>query len=408
MSLHVINEAKRCLNCKNPLCRKGCPIGTAIPQMIQDFLNNNIGEAGKRLFENNPLSLVCSLVCDHEKQCEGHCILGKKGSSVHISSIENYISDNYLDRFTPQPQPSNGMTVAIVGSGPAGITIATVLANMGYAVTIFEAKDKIGGVMRYGIPGFRLPKDILDRLETRLTQMGVLIRPNVSVGESITVDDFLRDGYKSIFIGTGVWQPNSLHIKGETLGNVHFAIDYLSNPDVYRLGRRVTVIGAGNSAIDVARTAMRHGCDTVTVVARKPYPSASKHEVEYAEVDGVRFQYCLQPVEITMKGAIFRKMEYDAEGNGSEIPGLDELLPSDSVIVSTGQVARGRIVNTSKGIEVGSKGLIITDEMGSTTRPGVFAAGDVVLGAKTVVEAVHYSKRVALAMHGYMHNSSAQ
>ena len=260
MAIHVLDEAKRCLNCKVPQCQKGCPIHTPIPQVIQLMLNGELDKAGWMLFENNPLTTVCSLVCNHENQCEGHCVLGKKGAPVHFSTIENYISSTYSSKMVKGPAEPNGMRVAIIGSGPAGLTIAVLLARKGYQVTIFEGKDKIGGVLRYGIPEFRLPKSVLDDFEYRhLLLKDIKVRPNTTIGGAITIDDLLRDGYKAIFVGTGVWRPNTLHIKGETLGHVHFGINYLNNPDSFHLGERVIVIGAGNSAMDVARTALRKG-----------------------------------------------------------------------------------------------------------------------------------------------------
>ena len=237
MALHIMDEANRCLQCKVPQCQKGCPIHTNIPLAIRLLKENKLNEAGKMLFENNPLTTVCSLVCNHENQCEGHCVLGRKGAPVHFSSIEKYISTTYANQMTNGPAESNGMRVAIIGSGPAGITIAIILARYGYQVTIFEGKDKIGGVLRYGIPEFRLPKSVLDDIEYRHLELkGIKIRPNTTIGGAIGIDDLFRDGYKAIFVGTGVWKPNTLHIKGETFGNVHFGINYLNNPDSYRLG----------------------------------------------------------------------------------------------------------------------------------------------------------------------------
>ncbi len=402
MALHVVNEAKRCLHCKKPLCRTGCPINTRIPDMIEYFLNGRIDEAGEMLFADNPLSVVCSLVCDHEKQCEGHCILGKKGSPVHISSIENYISERFLAGYRPPEVRKNGKRTAIIGSGPAGITIALVLALRGYEVTIFESKDRIGGVLRYGIPEFRLPKTILDRYKQVLLSLGVHIRPNTSIGGALRIDDLFRDGYLSVFIGTGVWRANSLHIPGESLGNVHFAIDYLCNPEVYDLGQTVAVIGAGNAAMDAARTILRNGARHVTVYARKASLAASPREVEYAQVDGVRFRYCVKPVEIRPEGVVFRNLEYGEDGGVSEVPDSDHLEPSDSVIIAIGQGPKDKIISTAGGIEVNDRGLVLTDDDGATTRPGIFASGDVVRGAKTVVEAVHCSKKVADAMEQYM------
>lgn len=402
MSIHVVNEAKRCLNCKKPLCRMGCPIQTPIPQMIQLFLEREILESGKLVFENNPLSIVCSLICDHEKQCEGHCILNKKGAPVHISSIENYISDVYFDRMKIDLPEKNGMKTAIIGSGPAGITIAILLARKGYEVTIFESKEMIGGVLRYGIPEFRLPKSTLERYGGKFKEIGIKIRPNTVIGLTITIDDLLNDGYKSVFIGTGVWKPNNLRIKGETLGHVHFAINYLTNPDVYDLGENVIIIGAGNSAMDVARTVIRKGSSNVTVYSRTPVASASPREVEYAKIDGVNFEYEAAPVEITEEGVVFHAVKVDENENIIWEDDATFLKKADSIIISVSQGPRDRIVSTTLGIEVSEIGLVVTDEKGKTTRDGIFASGDVVLGAKTVVEAVRYSKSVADEMDKYM------
>lgn len=404
MADHVINEAKRCLNCKNPLCRTGCPISTEIPTMIKEFLNGQITESGEMVFNNNPLSIICSLVCDHEAQCEGHCILGRKGSPVHISSIENYISNNYFAKMTPEKIERKNKKAAVIGSGPAGITISIILASRGYDVTVFETREKIGGVLRYGIPEFRLPKDILDNYRKKMCAMGIKFRPNTTIGGAISIDDLFRDGYLAVFIGTGVWRPNSLRIKGETLGNVNFAIDYLVNPDSYNLGDTVAIIGAGNSAMDVARTVLRKGARNVTVYTRSEKVRASSREVEYAEIDGVKFEYCKAPVELTEDGPILCDVAIDENGNKSNVEGSEKLYPADSIIVAVSQGPKDKIVSTTTGIDVNKKGLIVTDESGETTRPGIFASGDVVNGAKTVVEAVHYSKNVADAMDEYMSN----
>lgn len=402
MAIHVVNEAKRCLNCKKPMCVTGCPISTPIPQMIQTLLSGNITEAGAMVFENNPLSLVCSLVCDHEKQCEGHCILGKKGAPVHISSIENYISENYFDKISKEKIKKNGIKAAIIGSGPAGITIAVMLAKKGYDITLFESRDKIGGVMRYGIPEFRLPKTILDRYKRLLLDIGIKIRPNTTIGGALTIDDLFRDGYKAIFIGTGVWRPNKLNIKGESLGHVHYAIDYLTNPDSYDLGERLVIIGAGNAAIDVARTALRKGARSVSIYARRGTAAAGKREVEYAMIDGVEFVYFKAPVEITDQGVVFESTEIDENGHVKIIPGTQQLVAADSVIISVSQGPKNKIVSTTTGLDVDRKGLAVVNASGRTTRQGIFASGDVVTGPKTVVEAVAYSKEVAAAMDAYM------
>ena len=403
MALHVMDEANRCLQCKNPRCRTGCPINTNIPEAIRLLKENKLNEAGKMLFFNNPLTTVCSLVCNHEKQCEGHCVLGIKGTPVHFSTIENYISTTYANQMTEGPKPSNGMKVAIVGSGPAGLTIAVILARYGYDVTIFEIRDKIGGVLRYGIPEFRLPKSVLDDFEYRhLRLKGIKVRPNTTIGTSITVDDLFRDGYKAIFVGTGTWRPKTLGIKGESLGNVHFAIDYLTSPDAYHLGDTVNIIGVGNSAMDVARTAIRHGSRNVICFARSEQISASQYEVSYAKLEGVRFEFNKTPVEIKDDGVIFMDTKEDENGKRVAVEGSETFFPSDSVIVAVSQGAMNRIVSTTEGLETDKRGLLVADENGHTTRPGVFTSGDVVSGAKTVVEAVAASKKTAEAMHEYL------
>lgn len=403
MALHVMDEANRCLGCKNPQCQKGFPINTPIPEVIRLLKDNKLDEAGRLLFENNPLTTVCSLVCNHENQCEGHCVLGKKGSPVHFSSIEHYISDTYSSKMVKGPAKSNGMRVAIIGSGPAGLTIAVLLARKGYQVTIFESKDKIGGILRYGIPEFRLPKSILDDFEYRhLILKDIKVRPNTSIGKSITVDDLLRDGYKSIFIGTGVWQPKTLKIKGETLGHVHFGINYLNNPDSFHLGNHVIVIGAGNAAMDCARTALRKGVRHLQCFAQRDRVSASKHEYDYAVLEGVEFVFNKMPMEIVDEGVIFADTKLNEEGRAERIPGTEKLYPADSIIISISQGPQNKLLNTTEGLKANERGLIAVNDCGHTSRPEIFAGGDVVAGARTVVEAVAYAKIVAEEMDQYM------
>ena len=403
MALHIMDEANRCLQCKVPQCQKGCPIHTNIPLAIRLLKENKLNEAGKMLFENNPLTTVCSLVCNHENQCEGHCVLGRKGAPVHFSSIENYISTTYANQMTNGPAKSNGMRVAIIGSGPAGITIAIILARYGYQVTIFEGKDKIGGVLRYGIPEFRLPKSVLDDIEYRHLELkGIKIRPNTTIGGGVGIDDLFRDGYKAIFVGTGVWKPNTLHIKGETFGNVHFGINYLNNPDSYRLGKRVIVIGAGNAAMDVARTAIRKGVEHLTCFSITKEVAASHYEFSYAQLEGVQFEYNKRPVEIKDNGVIFIDVIENEDGTFTDVEGTEKLYEADSTIISISQGPQNRIVNTTEGLKSTARGLLDADETGHTSRPGIFASGDVVNGARTVVEAVAHSKIVAESMHEYM------
>lgn len=392
---HIINSAQTCLDCKKPKCQKGCPVNTPIAEMIRLFLAGEIKEAGKKVFENNPLSIICSLVCPHEKHCEGHCILNKKYTPVNVGAIENYISTYYMNYKQFEKVSSNGSSIAIIGSGPAGISLAMIMALKGYQITMYEGNDKIGGVLRYGIPDFRLDKSILDELLEKLKAVGVKIRPNTLIGKNITIDDLFRDGYKAIFIGTGVWTPKKLGLKGESLGNVHFAIDYLKSPKAYNLGKKVIVIGAGNVAMDVARTAIRNGSTEVSIMYRKGFEQmpAEKIEIEYAKIDGVKFNLYKSPIEFTSNGVKYLKTD---EQN---IEGFEE---ADSILISISQQPRDLIVSNTKGINVGDDGLVITNNKGETTREGVFASGDVVTGARTVVEAVALSKKVAIAIEEYL------
>ncbi len=403
MAYHVLDEAERCLECKNPGCVKGCPINTPIPTVIKLLKENKLDEAGKILFENNPLTTICSLVCNHEKQCEGHCVLGKKGSPVHFSAIESYISSAYAPKIKTEKCDGKWKRVAIVGSGPAGLTIAIILARYGYQVTIFEGRDKLGGVLRYGIPEFRLPKKIIDDLQYRHLELnGIKIRPNIRIGDAIGVDDLFRDGYKAIFLGTGAWKPRALHIKGETLGHVHFAINYLNNPGVYNLGENVVIIGCGNAAMDVARTAIRNGSRHVTCFSIEKKVAASDYEFRYAQLEGVKFCYNLKPVEIVDEGVVFRRLIEYEDGSAVEVENSDKLYKADSVIIAISQKPRNSIASKTDGLEANKNGLMVVDEFGHTGREGIFASGDVVHGARTVVEAVAHSKIVAEAIHKYI------
>ena len=402
MAVHVIKESRRCLQCKKPMCRtKGCPVETNVPEMIQLFLKGDLNEAGARLFENNPLSVFCSLVCDHEAQCEGHCIQGLKGAPIQISSIEHYISNTYLDNAVLAREPLNGQHVAVIGSGPAGLTVAVKLAQKGYDVTIFEKMDKIGGMMRYGIPDFRMPKSILDRYEKKLLELGIHIRLNTSIGRVITIDTLLQDGYDAVFIGSGVWQPRSLGVKGESLGNCHFAINYLMSPEAFHLGDTVAVIGSGNSAIDVARTAIRKGSRHVTIYARHQEVRASIREFEYAQADGVDFEFNKGVAEITKDGPMVMDLYYDDEGKRTG-QGEPYLAKADSTVIAVSQGPKDRIVSSTTGLETTERGLMEVDENGQTTREGIYSAGDVVLGPWNVVQSVKNAKKTAAAMDKYL------
>lgn len=402
MAHNVIAEAKRCLNCKKPLCRTGCPINTPIPDMISMFLNGEINKAGKMVFENNPLSVVCSIVCNHGNQCQGHCVRGLKGEPVEISTIENFVSSHYLDSLELERAEPNGIKVAVVGAGPAGIVISIKMAQLGYDVTVFESKAKIGGVLRFGIPEFRLPKSIVDRYEVLMRHLGIKIKPNITIGKAFGVEELFRDGFKAISIGTGVTWPIPLNIKGETLGHVHYGVHFLESPSSYELGKSMIIIGAGNVAMDVARTALRKGVKDVKIVVRSDKYSASKEEAEYAEIEGAQFVYNKAPVEITDEGVMFADTVCDDEHRVISTSETAELMRGDSVMICISQRPSKLILSDTYGLETNERGLAKISENGETSRPGLFASGDVVRGAKTVVEAAETSKRVAIAMHEYL------
>ncbi|MCR5414124.1 MAG: FAD-dependent oxidoreductase [Kiritimatiellae bacterium] len=407
MALHVMDEAKLCLECRNPRCMQGCPIGTDIPGVIKLLKAGDLDGAGKKLFFNNPLTTVCALVCNHEKQCEGHCIRGLKGSPVHFSVIESYISATYANKMVRGPAEPNGMKAAVVGSGPAGLTIAVLLARWGYDVTIYESRNRIGGMMRYGIPNFRLPDAVLDDFQYRHLELkNIKVRPNTTIGKTITIDDLFRDGFKAVFIGAGLWKARAMHVKGESLGNVAFGIDYLANPRGFKnLGEDIAVIGVGNSAMDCARTAIRQGARHVTCYGRRDEScvSASSYEVSYARLEGVDFRFGVVPVEIRGNGLVCRDNVKGEDGVWRVVEGSEKLYPHTGVIVSVSQSSTYEVDTGSDGAMMrGEKGLLAVDETGATTREGVFAGGDAVAGARTVVEAVAGAKKVAAAMDRYM------
>lgn len=384
------------------MCSKNCPVHTQIPDIIRMFRDGKIMEAGSVLFQNNPMSVVCAMVCNHEAQCAGHCVLGIKGSPVHFYEIEQYISDLYLDRMVLEQEPYKGKDVAVIGSGPAGLTAAFMLAQNGYGVTVFDEKDKIGGMLQYGIPAFRLPKTIIDRYRKQLEKLGVRFRPHTVIGGDLTIDDLFRDGYASVFVGTGVWRPKKLGIYGESLANVHFGISYLSNPDAYNIGKRVAIIGMGNVAMDVARTAFRHGAESVTLYARSKRVAASTDEVQFTQLDGAEFVFGYAIDSFLPEGPVFKVAVFDED---NKVIGYEEELAkteADSTIIAVSQGPKDKLITTTAGLEGSEKGLLITDENGMTTVEGVFAAGDVVHGSMTVAHAVEEAKNTVKAMMEYM------
>jgi len=407
----LLDEANRCLLCKNPKCRVNCPIDTPIPDVINLYKEGKLKEAGKILFDNNPLSAVCSLVCIHEDQCKGNCVRGIKGEPINFHDIEQEISTKYIEEIKFENIRKDKDRIAIIGGGPAGITIAFILAQKGYNITIFDAHVKIGGVLRYGIPEYRLPKKLIDIIEDKLIELGVKIRPNTLIGPVVTLDKLFEDGYKAAFIGTGVWNPKTLNIKGETLGNVHFAIDYLRSPENYRLGDKVAVIGAGNVAMDAARSAKRYGAKEVTIIYRKGFDemSATKQEIREAKEDNINFDLFKSPFEITEDGIKVALTENIKDSNGKVqtkiIEGKEEFFKCDSTIIAVSQTPKANIVSNTTKLDTNKWGLLITDEKGNTTKRGTFASGDVVTGAKTVVEAVVQAKIVAETIEEFCKNN---
>ena len=408
MMKELLLEADRCLLCKNARCKANCPINTEIPEVVKLFKEGKLDEAGAMLFENNPLSAVCAVVSPHEDQCKGNCIRGIKGEPVSFCEIEELISNEYLKKIKLEKTAERNERIAIIGAGPAGITLSIILAKKGFKVTLFDAHEKIGGVLRYGIPEYRLPNSVMDRYEEILLKLGVKIRPNTLIGPVITLDKLFFDGYKAVFIGTGVWNPKTLDIKGESLGNVHYAIDYLKSPDVYNLGKKVAVIGAGNVAMDAARVAKRSGAEEVYILYRKGFENmpCTKVELQEAKDDDIKFELFKAPIELTEDGVKYIETKNEVKEDGKvvtvTIDGTEGMFECDSVIIAVSQSPRKNIVANTTGIETNKWGLVLTDDKGHTTREGVFASGDVVTGAKTVVEAVANAKKVANSIEEYL------
>ena len=324
---------------------------------------------------------------------------------------KNTFLEEYLYQVKFDKIGSRNERIAIIGAGPAGITLSIILARKGFKVTLFDAHEKIGGVLRYGIPEYRLKNSMIDRYEEILIELGVKIRPNTLIGPVITLDKLFFDGYKAVFIGTGVWNPKTLNIKGESLGNVHYAIDYLKSPQVYNLGKRVAVIGAGNVAMDAARVAKRSGAEEVYILYRKGFENmpCTRAELEEAKEDGIKFELFKAPLELTEDGVkyIETRNEVDESGrvNTVTIEGTEGMFECNSTIIAVSQSPRKNIVANTVGLDTNKWGLLLTDEKGHTTRDGVFASGDVVTGANTVVHAVAYAKVVADSIEEYCDNN---
>ena len=428
-------EATRCLNCKNPRCVSACPVGLKIPVFISKLVENDIPGAAAVIAEDSSLPAVCGRVCPQETQCEGSCILGVKGEPVAIGKLERFVADysrSHPEEIRPeavQERKQSAAKVAVIGSGPAGLACAADLAKWGYDVTIFEALHKAGGVLEYGIPEFRLPKEKVLRGEIEdVLKLGVKIETDVVVGRTVTVDSLLdRQGFAAVFIGTGAGLPKFMNIPGENLCGVFSANEFLTRNNLmcaYRedhmtpihIGRKVCVVGGGNVAMDAARTARRLGAE-VHVVYRRTEAElpARKEEVHHAMQEGIIFDMLTNPKEIignekgwvsAMKCIKMELGEPDASGRRSPVPveGSEFEIETDTVIMALGTSSNPLIAKTTAGLETTRRGGIVTDETGETSRPGVFAGGDAVTGAATVILAMGAGRTAAKAIDNYIKN----
>lgn len=428
-------EATRCLNCKNPRCVSACPVGLKIPVFISKLVENDIPGAAAVIAEDSSLPAVCGRVCPQETQCEGSCILGVKGEPVAIGKLERFVADysrSHPEEIRPeavQERKQSAAKVAVIGSGPAGLACAADLAKWGYDVTIFEALHKAGGVLEYGIPEFRLPKEKVLRGEIEdVLKLGVKIETDVVVGRTVTVDSLLdRQGFAAVFIGTGAGLPKFMNIPGENLCGVFSANEFLTRNNLmcaYRedymtpihIGRKVCVVGGGNVAMDAARTALRLGAE-VHVVYRRTEAElpARKEEVHHAMQEGIIFDMLTNPVEIVgnekgwvsaMKCIKMELGEPDASGRRSPVPveGSEFEIETDTVIMALGTTSNPLIARTTAGLETTRRGGIAADEAGVTSRPGVFAGGDAVTGAATVILAMGAGRTAAKAIDNYIKN----
>ena len=423
-------EATRCLHCKNPRCVAACPVEIKIPEFIAKVKEGDIAGAAAIIAEDSSLPAVCGRVCPQESQCEGSCILGVKGEPVAIGKLERFVADHTA---VSEPAPAagkinrGGKKVAVIGSGPAGLACASDLAKAGYDVTIFEALHKAGGVLEYGIPEFRLPKDtVLKREIEAVKALGVKIETDVIIGRTVTIDSLIDDeGYEAVFVGTGAGLPKFMGIPGENLNGVFSANEFLTRNNLMKAfredyltpihaGRKCCVVGGGNVAMDAARTALRLGADTTIIYRRTEVElPARKEEVHHAKEEGIEFNMLTNPVEIlgdekgwvrAIKCIRMELGEPDESGRRSPVPvpGSEFEIPTETVIMALGTAPNPLIVNTTSGLEATRRGGISADGEGRTTREGIFAGGDAVTGAATVILAMGAGRKAAKAIDEYL------
>ncbi len=433
----AINEAQRCLNCKNMPCVKGCPVNINIPDFITLVKQGDFEGAYKIISKTSSLPAVCGRVCPQETQCESKCTLGIKFEPVGIGRLERFVADyhNKNNKETPVKPESNGKKVAVIGSGPSGLTCAGDLAKLGYEVTVFEAFHTAGGVLVYGIPEFRLPKAIVAKEVEGLKALGVKVETNIVIGKTLTIEELFEMGFKAIFIGSGAGLPNFMNIPGESLKGVYSANEFLTRSNLMKAyldnpttpimkGGKDAVVGGGNVAMDAARTALRLGAEKVYIVYRRSMDElpARREEVEHAEEEGIEFKLLCNPTEILgynnpenprdekngfVIGMKCVKMELGAPDEKGrrrpvEIPNSEFTLDVDTVIMSIGTSPNPLIKSTTKGLEVNNRGGIVVNEDGLSSIEGVYAGGDAVTGAATVISAMGAGKTAAKAIHEYL------